>query len=111
MFLAAALSAFYNGAEQILKRILKDLRSEPSQGSRWHADLLVSAASSEIAGGLIISEETYEDLAEFLGFRHLFRSTYWFQVEFERMKGLIERFDQTLSRFRSEVYAFLEQST
>lgn len=66
--MAAFLHNFYNGVENILKRILYAKGAELQKTSTWHKDLLLA---SRDAG--IISKDLYDTLSNYLSFRHFSR--------------------------------------
>jgi uncharacterized protein YutE (UPF0331/DUF86 family) len=105
----AAIAAFlhnsYNGIENILKRILyyKDVKLHP--GATWHKDLLKAAAKAGI-----ISSELHDTLSGYLSFRHFFVHAYTFTLQWDEIKPLIERIDDTLKTFKASVYEYIEKS-
>ncbi|MDZ7360614.1 MAG: hypothetical protein ONB46_07795 [candidate division KSB1 bacterium] len=49
-----------------------------------------------------------EDLEEYLRFRHLFRGSYGFDLEPERMRPLFDQLESVLGEFEREVGIFLQ---
>jgi uncharacterized protein YutE (UPF0331/DUF86 family) len=105
----AMLHSFYNGVENILKRIASEVDGSVPSGEAWHQDLLELSARSTDRRPAVITEETREVLREYLQFRHFFRNAYIFQLDWQRMAGLVSALQATLERFRAEVMAFLAQ--
>ena len=54
----------------------------------------------------VISVDLEEDLAEFLRFRHLFRTVYGFVLQAERLRELEDKLPDVLPRFAKEVRVF-----
>ncbi len=56
----------------------------------------------------VISDEMYEKLNIYLGFRHFFRHAYAFQFKWERIKELILDIHDLYDRFKEEIEQFIE---
>ncbi len=54
----------------------------------------------------IISNELYLDLLSFLGFRHVVRQAYGFQLDEKKINELEKLFIKTWKRFSSEIKKF-----
>lgn len=80
---AAFLHNFYNGVENILKRIFKYKRFQLNQSDNWHKDMLNMALEKKV-----IDKGLYEGLYDYLTFRHMFIHSYSFQIEWEKLKPL-----------------------
>ena len=102
------LHDFYTGCERIFLRIARDIDRDLPQGEHWHIDLL---SRIETDRGQIRPEVISEDLARalrpYLGFRHVFRNIYGYELQADRLHPLIEHFDETLNRFQAELKTFL----
>ena len=48
-------------------------------------------------------------LDEYLGFRHLFRNIYGFELDSKRLDDLIERFPDVVDKFNKEIKIFLNK--
>ena len=68
---ATLLHNFYNGVENILKRILLKKGISTPLGNAWHKDLLNLSEQEKI-----ISPKVKIQLGEFLAFRHFFSNAY-----------------------------------
>ncbi len=97
--IAVFLHNFYNGVENILKRICSYRQIETKGSPTWHKDLL--KASSE---GQVISDELYLALSSYLSFRHFFIHSYSFILRWEELKPLVDELGNTLAQFKNEVY-------
>ena len=78
--LAALLHSFYTGIENIFKRVALELDGALPRGESWHRELLDAMAQAGSARGPIISAALRARLREYLGFRHVFRQAYAFQL-------------------------------
>jgi uncharacterized protein YutE (UPF0331/DUF86 family) len=101
------LHSFYNGCENIFRRIAAFFENDLSRGS-WHADLLRRMRLS-IDGyrPAVIDEELYRLLEDFRGFRHVFRHAYSFELDWERERIVAGRFERAASLLRAQVRGFL----
>ncbi|MCX7969080.1 MAG: hypothetical protein N3B10_11435, partial [Armatimonadetes bacterium] len=99
---AKALHDFYNGAERILQHLLTVLGEEVPSGGEWHKKLLERV--SEVG---IVSSDLKDKLDEYREFRHVFRSIYVFQLDWEKMKALAQKLADVYEQFKGEVEAFL----
>lgn len=106
--LAAMLHAFYNGVENLLKRIELSVAGSSPDGETWHSQLLTGAACAGVNRGPIITPELVGRLKPFLSFRHVFRHAYTFDLNWARMRPLAAELESVCSEFRSQIAAFKE---
>ncbi len=78
------LHNFYNGCENIFKAIARFFENDLGPQT-WHADLL-KRMKLEIKEyrPAVIDEELYMLLEDFRGFRHVFRHSYSFELDWEK---------------------------
>ncbi len=103
------LHGFYNGVENIFKRVAGELNGGLPSGGDWHSQLLQDMTLN--LSGLrppVISRDTATRLKKYLDFRHLFRHLYGFDLEWPPVWLLITSFDAAYLPFVSEVRRFLE---
>jgi hypothetical protein len=101
--LAALLHSFYNGVENILRRIALESDGPQLRGESWHAELL-DAMSSQVAGrSSVIPRPLRERLQEYLEFRHFFRSSYSFQLQWDKMRPLVLGLEQTVADLKNSL--------
>ncbi|MBD3253621.1 MAG: hypothetical protein GF383_00930 [Candidatus Lokiarchaeota archaeon] len=106
--LAMFLHSFYNGLEHIFKMIAKKLDKKLSSGERWHIALLEQMAkSTKNRKQVIISNDTFESLKEYLGFRHFSRNAYSFDINWDLMKDLIFRIEEVKNNTLEELKTFI----
>jgi hypothetical protein len=80
--IAMNLQGFYTGAERIFAAIAKDVDGTKPEGDQWHQNLLTQM--SESFGNIrpaVIRSQTFDDLEEFLRFRHVVRNAYSHQMD------------------------------
>ncbi len=106
---AAALSlhGFYNGTERLFEWIARQIDGALPQGSSWHRDLL-QQMTLDIPGVRppVIQEPTAKLLKEYLGFRHVVRSLYSWEMEPAKVKRLISLLPKTVEATQADLNAF-----
>jgi len=105
----SVLHDFYTGCERVFLRIAQDIDRDVPQGERWHVTLLERMeAERGDTRPEVISNDLARMLRPYLGFRHVFRNIYGFELQVERLSPLIEDFNQTLDRFLTELSTFVD---
>ena len=101
------LHSFYNGCEAIFRAIARFFENDLATES-WHADLL-KRMRLEIRGyrPAVIDDELYILLNDFRGFRHVFRHSYTFELDWERERLVASRLKRTAALLEIQVEAFL----
>ena len=101
------LHDFYTGIEKIFESIAKEVDRRIPIGEEWHSELL-HQMTLDIPGlrPPVISLNTEKRLREYLGFRHLFRKRYGFELDWEKMKRLLIKISQTLFDLEKEIKVF-----
>ena len=94
---ATLLHNFYNGIENILKRILIEKGISIPQGSAWHKELLNLSEQENI-----ITPQMKQQLGEFLAFRHFFSHAYALDLYAERMEPLVKSAFELYKEFKIE---------
>jgi len=105
--MASVLHSFYNGLEKIFEIIAKRIDDKPLSGEQWHKNLLSEMATSTQKRGPVISEGLKEKLVGYLGFRHFFRHSYSFFLEWEELNRLVMPLNEVWSEVKIEVDNFL----
>lgn len=101
--LAGLLHSFYNGIENILKRIAVH-SGEPSPRSlAWHSELLESMAAAGPGRPAVLGSELLDRLRSCLGFRHMYRHSYTCQLRWEKMQPLVAEIESTLELLETAV--------
>lgn len=104
---ASFMADFYMGVEKIFGLIAEELNGGVPKGDGWHKKLL-HAMTLEIkrVRPAIISEGLYQDLMKFLGFRHVVRQAYGFQLDEKKLVELEKIFKKTWKQFYREITNF-----
>lgn len=102
--MATFLHNFYNGIENIQKRILNYINVETKDTPTWHKDLLKISVENSI-----ITEKIYDVLSGYLSFRHFFIHAYTFNLKWEDLKLLVDGVGDTLKQFHHLVDKYIEE--
>jgi hypothetical protein len=107
--IALALHDFYNGAENVLRRVALELGEGLPSGDDWHIRLLRNM-SFELHGVRppLLSGDTATGLEEYLRFRHVVRHTYGQDLDWGRIEALLSRFDGTYQAVIDDVERFVD---
>jgi len=104
---ASVLHSFYNGIENILLGIAKNIDKKTPSDPNWHKRLLSQMAEKNIARKPVLSEGMKNELKKYLTFRHFFRHSYSFHLEWEELEKLIKPIHQVWEKFKAEISSFL----
>lgn len=101
---------FYSGVERIFERIAVRLGPGLPAGPGWHI-LLLRSMESDVEGirPAVIDHQLALQLVDYLRFRHLFRHTYGYELEWDKLQPLVERFEDTLARLRQQLEQFINK--
>jgi len=104
---ASYMADFYMGVEKIFSTLIEELNGGNPKGEAWHKRLLL-AMTLEVKGvrPAVISNALYENLVQFLGFRHIVRQAYGFQLDEKKLYELEKIFEKTYRRFSIEIKDF-----
>ena len=103
---ASVLHSFYNGIENILLGIAKNIDKKTPSDPNWHKSLLAQMAKKNTAREPVLSEEMKNELKKYLTFRHFYRHSYSFHLEWEEMEDLVKSIREVWIKFKSEVSVF-----
>ena len=103
------LHDFYTGIEKIFESIAKEVDKRLPVGEDWHSELL-HQMTLDIPGlrPQVITASMEKKLREYLGFRHLFRKRYGFELDWQKLKKLLLAMPQIRSSLDNEIGKFFE---
>lgn len=105
--LASILHSFYNGIENIFLSISKGIDAEIPTGTQWHRDLLTQMPQANQHRAAVLTIETTRRLADYLGFRHFFRHSYSFFLDWNELEKLIFPLTEVWAQVKAELQQFL----
>jgi hypothetical protein len=104
------LQSFYNGIESIIVLIFKTTGENIPNDAQWHKKLFETAFESNEKRTIIFRDECKELLVEYLSFRHFFRHSYGFEIDWTRMKPLIGGVETLWKILEEDVNKFMENN-
>jgi hypothetical protein len=107
--MASVLHSFYNGVENIFLAIAKGIDRYVPSGDRWHQELLTLMTEGTPNRRQVISAEMEQRLADYLGFRHFYRHSYSFLLEWSKMVDLVIPLSDVWSQLKGELQAFIDR--
>lgn len=107
--LGGILHDLYHGMESICSLIVKRIDKHLPVGSSWHRELIeiVSRPSEITTRPAIIRKETAELLVQYLGFRHLFRHNYGFELDWSKLAPLWHGAPTMIAQFTKDIEQFI----
>ena len=102
------MQSFYTSAENILYDIARMIDGDVPSGKSWHSELLEQMALPlpDIRDE-VISNKTLALLDELRRFRHVVRSHYSFDLEYDRVKELSRQLGSCLEALSTDLQNFL----
>lgn len=110
MALASILHSFYMGFENIFKRIVSEIDGGFNKTDSWHIDLIESMIESTDKRSAVLTSDTKRRLRFYLGFRHVFRSHYAYDLNWSKMKNLVFESEDILQRVEKELNEFMNNT-
>lgn len=106
----ALLWAEVEGSLSDLDRVVEEIDQSVPTGSEWHRALLRRMAT-DVKGirPAVLSSETLEKLLPYLGFRHFFRHSYTFEIDWEKLKPLVMNVRSVLESFERDLKGFFNK--
>jgi hypothetical protein len=108
---ASVLHSFFNGIENLLLIIAKNIDNSVPSDANWHKALITQMTTENKFRKPVLSVEMKNELKRYLSFRHFFRHSYSFHLEWEELKKLVKTIHQVWSKFKSEILLFLAQAS
>ncbi len=103
------LHSFYNGCENIF-RLIAGFFENDLVSPVWHRDLL-RRMLLDVEGyrPRVIDEDLFRLLDDFRAFRHRFRHSYSFELDWERERLVVAKYRKASALLRSQVEGFLSK--
>ena len=103
------LHDFYTGVEKLFESIAKEIDNRIPLGEEWPSELL-RQMTLDIPGlrPPVITASTEKKLREYLGFRHLFRKRYGFELDWQKLRKLLLGVSQVRTQLEKEIGKFFE---
>ena len=108
--IGSVLHSFYNGLESIFKLIYKSYNEKSLSSRMWHSELLTEMFEIQEDGVSLLNRSLLNDLKEYLGFRHVFRHSYGYELDWNRLAPLFKKMTHVWGNVRSCVLNFINQT-
>ena len=105
--IARYLYDFYKQLENIFEHIAREIDKALPAGEEWHTDLLQQMAEPRTTRVPVLSEKTFTELQDLLGFRHVFVYIYGATLDYEQMLKNAERVNKVFPSVSKELNAFI----
>jgi predicted nucleotidyltransferase len=104
---ASILQDFYSGVERIFERVAIRLDGDLPPGPSWHTLLLrrMEAPFADVRPA-VIDHKLALRLLDYLRFRHLFRHTYGYELEWDKCQPLAEGLERVLAELKRQLETF-----
>lgn len=102
------LHSFYNGLESIFKLIHKASDGIPLTSTMWHSELFHSMFIQTEKRKAVLSQDLEEPLKEYLGFRHVFRHSYGYELDWERLSPLFSGMTEIWQKVKTCFVEFMK---
>ena len=106
--IATVIHSFYNGIEGIFLLVSKNIDKNTPSADRWHKELLTQMAAYTDKRIPVISENSLEDLSQYMQFRHFFRHSYSFQLNWDKIRPLVENIHAVWQQTKMELQNFID---
>ena len=104
------LQSFYNGIESIILVIFKAIKENIPNDFHWHKKLFENAFETNDKRTALFNESYKDQFAEYLSFRHYFRHSYGYEIEWKRLKPLIFGVESLWKLIEEDIKLFIENN-
>jgi len=106
---ATFMAQFYDGVENILKRISRFHRIPLPTGDTWHVDLFRRFCEPSYQKlPLLFDRELAIAMAAYRRFRHVVYHSYGFELEWDRMKEGISNVEKVFKLFKKNISEYVD---
>ena len=102
------LHSFYNGVESIFKLIHKATDNTSLTSTMWHSELFLSMFKETEKREAVLAQNLEAPLKEYLGFRHVFRHSYGYELDWERLNPLFSGMPEIWQKIKSSFTEFIK---
>ena len=105
--IGSILHSYYNGIESIFNMIYKATYGKTLSGTMWHSDLFNDMFEKTDKHEPILSKDLMPSLKEYLGFRHVFRHAYGYDLDWNKLCPLFSGLTENWGNVKTEINKFL----
>lgn len=103
------IQSYYNGIENILLLISKNIDGITPNHVKWHSDLLSSMCIDSEKRPFVFSTQLKASLTEYMNFRHFFRHSYGYSIKWDKVKHLFLGLLDNWESVKAELAAFIKK--
>ncbi len=104
---ALNLHDFYSGLERIFELIAENVDGSLPGGEGWHISLLQRMTEEvPVTRPAVISDQVFQQLNEYRGFRHVVRNVYTFRFDPIKIEKLVTSLPVCFTGVKAELSAF-----
>jgi hypothetical protein len=107
---ALFLHSFYNGIESIVLMILKNINEDIPNSFQWHKELFEKAFEETDKRTIIFRKEYKQQFVEYLTLRHFIRHAYSPDIDWKRLKPLINNAAEIWKIIEKDIQQFIENN-
>jgi hypothetical protein len=96
----------YNGMEDILKAVAKDIDDYVPGGENWHQDLLDQMTAESDVRPAILGTDLYEQMVALKGFRHVVNHNYDTTLKLDKVRENLAVLQQAYPQFVAAITSF-----
>jgi hypothetical protein len=108
---ASVLHSFYNGLENIFRVVAKNIDESVPSGAQSHQALLTQISQRTGNRSEVISRESAKKLKGYLSFRHFYRHSYSFFIEWQELSKLVYPLRGVWLQAKTELQDFVNSLT
>ena len=103
------LHSYYNGIENILLIISKNIDEMSFSSSKWHSELLNAMFEKNNKHPAVFSDELKTALTNYMNFRHFFRHSYGYSLQWEKAAPLFLGIQENWDKVKSALQNFISE--
>jgi hypothetical protein len=107
---ALTLHSFYNGLENIILLIVKNIDGADDRDSQWHKFLFEQAFMANAKRTTIFRPDLKERLESYLYFRHFIRHSYGSELDWDRLKPLVKNVQEVWNIVKIDLKDFKQNN-
>ncbi len=100
------LHSYYNGIENILLLISKSVDDITPNSNKWHSELLNTMFEKTDRRPPVFSEELKQPLTDYMNFRHFFRHSYGYSLQWGKAAPLFLNMKKNWDEVKKQIQEF-----
>ncbi|MBR4826208.1 MAG: hypothetical protein IKZ86_15555 [Spirochaetaceae bacterium] len=105
--IASILHSYYCGIESIFNMIYKASYGKTLTGNMWHSDLFTDMFAKTDKHNAVLPQELFVPLKEYLGFRHVFRRSYGYELDWTKLSPLFSSLSENWNLVKLNIEHFI----